>query len=240
MSKKLYIIFQGTGQKIQKHWNPKTNPFLSALMKKGKVFLYQNRQFEQLDYQLSYLIMEGFMEDVYNKLIEEIPNAKKYKWIPIGFSFGGCFAYVFSVLYKKFCVKCFLIDNPPYFTMKNNKSRIRAIEKNLLERKFSRLTEKEFLKMNKDHLIYYGVISYAKYIQKHIINRKLEVPIVGYYNIFSPDIYSKEYEVYVNKQKFEELNKLGKLENFNFVLFENIGHKIYKNKAARKIILDEI
>jgi hypothetical protein len=25
------------------------------------------------------------------------------------------------------------------------------------------LTEKEFLKMNKDHLIYYGVISYAKY-----------------------------------------------------------------------------
>jgi hypothetical protein len=72
------------------------------------------------------------------------------------------------------------------------------------------------------------------------INRKLEVPIVGYYNIFSPDIYSKEYEVYINKQKFEELNKLGKLKNFNFVLFENIGHKIYKNKAAHKIILDEI
>jgi hypothetical protein len=72
------------------------------------------------------------------------------------------------------------------------------------------------------------------------INRKLEVPIVGYYNIFSPDIYSKEYEVYINKQKFEELNKLGKLKNFNFVLFENIGHKIYKNKAECKIILDEI
>jgi hypothetical protein len=47
--------------------------------------------------------------------------------------------------------------------MKNNKSRIRAIEKNLLRHKFRRLTEKEFLKMNKDYLIYYGVISYAKY-----------------------------------------------------------------------------
>ena len=27
MSKKLYIIFQGTGQKIKKDLNPKTNPF---------------------------------------------------------------------------------------------------------------------------------------------------------------------------------------------------------------------
>jgi len=68
----------------------------------------------------------------------------------------------------------------------------------------------------------------------------LEVPIVGYYNIYSPDIYSKEFEVYLNKQKFEELNKLGKLENFNFVLFKNIGHEIYKNNEARKIILDKI
>jgi len=239
-SKKLYIIFQGTGQKIKKDWDAKTNPFLSALLKKGKVFLYQNRWFEKLDYPLSYLTMEGFIEDVYNKLIEEIPNVKKYKWIPIGFSFGGCFAYVFSFLYKKYCDKCVLIDNPPYFTMKANKARIRAIEKNLMGHKFRRLTEKEFLKMKKDNLIDYGVISYAKYIQKNIINRELEVPIVGYYNIYSPDIYSKEFEVYLNKQKFEELNKLGKLENFNFVLFKNIGHKIYKNKDARKIILGEI
>jgi len=240
MSKKLYIIFQGTGQKIKKDWNPKTNPFLSAIMKKGEVFVYRNQWFEKLDYPLSYLTMEGFMEDVYNRLMGEIPNAKKYKWIPIGFSFGGCFAYVFSVLYKKYCEKCILIDNPPYFTMKANKERIRANEKNLLGHKFRRLTEKEFLNMKKDDLIDYGVISYAKYIQKHIINRKIEVPIVGYYNIYSPDIYSKEFEVYLNKQKLEELNKLGKLENFNFVLFENIGHEIYKNKAARKIILDEI
>ena len=68
----------------------------------------------------------------------------------------------------------------------------------------------------------------------------MEVPIVGYYNIYSPDIYSKEFEVYLNKQVLEELNKLEKLENFNFVLFENVGHEIYKNKEARKIILDEI
>lgn len=240
MSKKLYIIFQGTGQKIQKDWSPKTNAFLSAIMKKGKVFVYQNRWFEKLDYPLFYLTMEGFMEDVYNKLIEEIPNAKKYKWIPIGFSFGGCFAYVFSVLYKKYCAKCILIDNPPYFTMKANKERIRSNEKNLLGHKFRRLTDKNFFKMNKDDLIDYGVISYAKYIQKHIINRKLEVPIVGYYNIYSPDIYSNEFEVYLNKQVLEELNKLEKLENFNFVLFENVGHEIYKNKAVHKIILDEI
>jgi hypothetical protein len=64
MSKKLYIIFQGTGQKIQKDWSPKTNAFLSAIMKKGKVFVYQNRWFEKLDYPLFYLTMEGFMEDV--------------------------------------------------------------------------------------------------------------------------------------------------------------------------------
>ena len=49
MSKKLYIIFQGTGQKIKKDWDAKTNSFLSALLKKGKVFLYQNRWFEKLE-----------------------------------------------------------------------------------------------------------------------------------------------------------------------------------------------
>ena len=124
--------------------------------------------------------------------------------------------------------------------MKANKARIRAIEKNLMGHKFRRLTEKEFLKMKKEDLIDYGVISYAKYIQKYIINREFEVPIIGYYNIYSPDIYSKEFEIYINKQLFEELNKLRKLENFNFVLFENIGHDIYKNKDARKIILGEI
>ena len=68
----------------------------------------------------------------------------------------------------------------------------------------------------------------------------MEVPIIGYYNIYSPDIYSKEFEIYINKQLFEELNKLRKLENFNFVLFENVGHDIYNNKIACKIILNEI
>ncbi len=240
MSKKLYIIFQGMGQTIQKDWDKKTNPFLSALMKKGKVFLYQNKWIEQLDYPLSYLTMEGFIEDVHNTLIKDIPNAKKYKWIPIGFSFGGCFAYVFSVLYKKYCEKCILIDNPPYMTMKNNKERIQAIEKNLIGHKFRRLTEKKFLKIKKDELIDYGVISYAKYIQKHIINKKLDVPIYGFYNIYFPDHYSNEFEVYHNKQLFYELDKLDKLKNFYYNLFINVGHVIYSNKEACKIILDKI
>ena len=74
--------------------------------------------------------MEGFMENVYNRLIEEIPNSKKYKWIPIVFSFGGCFAYVFSVLYKRYCVKCVLIDNPPYFTINQQFERLRKIYSN--------------------------------------------------------------------------------------------------------------
>ncbi len=45
------------------------------------------------------------MENVYNRLIEEIPNSKKYKWIPIGihfYFFGGCFDYVFSFLCKMY------------------------------------------------------------------------------------------------------------------------------------------
>lgn len=50
MPKKLFIIFQGVGQTIKKDWDHKTNPFLSELMKKGKIFLYQNKWLEKLDY----------------------------------------------------------------------------------------------------------------------------------------------------------------------------------------------
>ena len=240
MFNKLYIIFQGTGQTIKKDWNSKTNQFLSALSKKGKIFLYQNKWLEGLDYSLSYLTMEGFMDDVFTELIKNIPDYKKYKWIPIGFSFGGCFAYVFSILYKKYCEKCILIDNPPYFSFKNNKERIKAIEKNLLKYKFKKINNKTFIKMNKNELIDYGVISYAKYIQKNIINKKLEVPIYAFYNIYYPDIYSKEFEAYHNKQLFYELNKLNELKNFYFNLFINIGHMVYTNKQACKKILDII
>jgi hypothetical protein len=55
---------------------------IPIFLKKGKVFVYWNSWFEKLDYPLSYLTMEGFMEDVYNCLMEEISNAKKIQMGP--------------------------------------------------------------------------------------------------------------------------------------------------------------
>ena len=53
---------------------------MSKLLKKGKVFAYQNKWMEQQnDYSLSYLTMEGFIKDVYDNMIKAIPNAHKYK-----------------------------------------------------------------------------------------------------------------------------------------------------------------
>ena len=73
-------------------------------------------------------------------MIKAIPNAHKYKWIPIGESFGGCFALVFSTIYKDNCSSCILLDNPQLFTLKNNKYRIKMTEE-MLGEKFKKLTE---------------------------------------------------------------------------------------------------
>ena len=182
-------------------WNEKPTRFLSKLKKKGKIFIYQNKWIEQHnDYKLSYLTMEGFMDDVYCNLIKQIPNARNFRWIPIGESFGGCFALVFSILFKKNCSYCVLLDNPAYFTLKNNKYRIKMTEK-MLGHKFKKLTKKQFTsikKTNPDYFLNYGVISFAKYIQKNVIGKKFNIPIYGFYNINFPDTYSKEFKIYEN------------------------------------------
>ncbi len=99
--KKIYILFQGFGQKINE-WNIKPTYFLSKLEKKGKVFIYRNRLIEQdNEYPLSYLTINGFIDDIYYNLIKQIPEAKNFIWIPIGESFGGSLALIFSLFFIK-------------------------------------------------------------------------------------------------------------------------------------------
>ena len=242
MSKKIFILFTGFGQKINS-WNDKPTNFLSKLLKKGKVFAYQNKWMEQQnDYSLSYLTMEGFIKDVYDNMIKAIPNAHKYKWIPIGESFGGCLALVFSTIYKDNCSSCILLDNPQLFTLKNNKYRIKMTEE-MLGEKFKKLTEtklKYIMKNNPDYLIDYGVISFTKFIQKNIIGKAFKVPVFGFYNIEFPDHFHKEFKYNVNDVLFDEINKLKKLDNFHYNLFVNAGHMIYLDKTVINCILEKI
>ena len=240
--KKIYILFQGFGQTIEE-WNKKPTNFLSKLKKKGKVFIYQNKWIEQHnDYLLSYLTMDGFIKDVYLNLIKQIPNAHNFTWIPIGESFGGCFALTFSILFKKECSCCVLLDNPSYFTLKNNKHIIKMTEK-MLGRKFKILTESQFkniIQTNPYYLLDYGVISFAKYIQQNIIGKNFPIPILGFYNINFPDKYEKEFELNYNNALFYEINKLKELNNYNYYLFVNAGHMIYLDKNAVNSILEKI
>ena len=240
--KKLYILFQGFGQTIN-DWNLKPTNFLSKLKTNGTVFIYQNKWIEQhCDYELSYLTMEGFIDDVYQNLIKEIPNAHSFIWIPIGQSFGGCLALTFSTFFKTQCNCCILLDNPPYFTIKNNKHRMKMIEI-MMGNKFKTLSEKQFQKIketNPDYLLDYGVISFAKYIQQHIIGKKFPIPILGFYNLNFPDKYEKEFESYHNISLFDEITNLKELNNFSYHLFVNAGHMIYLDKIVVKRILQEI
>jgi len=239
---KLYILFQGFGQAIS-DWNELPTMFLSKLKKKGAVFIYQNKWIEQHnDYPLSYLTMDGFIKDVYSNLIKQIPNAHSFAWIPIGESFGGCFALTFSIVFKKQCKCCVLLDNPPYFTLKNNKNRIKMTEA-MMGHKFKSLTELQFQKIKQtkpDQLLDYGVISFAKYIQQNI--SIFPVKVLGFYNITFPDIYEKEFEVYHNTALFDEIDKLKELNknNYNYYLFVNAGHLIYLDKNAVNSILEKI
>jgi len=241
---KLYILFQGFGQTINE-WNDKPTNFLLKLRKKGTVFIYQNKWIEQHnDYPLSYLMMDGFIKDVYLNLIKQIPNAHSFTWIPIGESFGGCFALTFSIFFKKQCNCCVLLDNPPYFTLNNNKNRIKMTEV-MMGNKFKILTEIQFQKIkqtNPDYLLDYGVISFAKFIQKNIIGKLLPVKILGFYNIAFPDVYEKEFKINHNSALFDEINKLQKLnnDNYNYYLFVNAGHLIYLDKNAVNSILEKI
>ena len=241
---KLYILFQGFGQTIN-DWNDPPTNFLSKLKKKGKVFIYQNKWIEQHnDYPLSYLTMDGFIKDVYFNLIKKIPNAHSFTWIPIGESFGGCFALTFSILFKKECSCCVLLDNPSYFTLKNNKHIIKMTEK-MIGHKFKILTESQFkniIQTNPDYLLDYGVISFAKYIQQNIIGKNFPIPISGFYNINFPDKYEKEFEINYNSALFDEIDKLQKLNNYNYnyYLFVNAGHMIYLDKNAVNSILEKI
>ena len=68
------------------------------------------------------------------------------------------------------------------------------------------MSKDEFInikKNNPDYLLDYGVISYAKYIKKNIINKISTISIYGFYNIEYPDKYSKEFETYNNIQLFD-------------------------------------
>ncbi len=239
---KLYILFQGFGQTIN-DWNNKPTKFLSKLKKKGKVFIYQNKWIEQHnDYSLSYLIMDGFIKDVYLNLIKKIPNANSFRWIPIGESFGGCFALTFSILFKKQCHCCVLLDNPACFTLKNNKHRIKMTEE-MMGHKFKILTESQFkniIQTNPDYLLDYGVISFLKYIEQNIIGKKFPIPILGFYNINFPEKYNKEFKFNDNIVLFDEINNLKQLNNYNYYLFVNAGHMIYLDKNAMNSILEKI
>jgi carboxypeptidase C (cathepsin A) len=239
---KLYILFQGFGQTIN-DWNKKPTFFLSKLSKKGTVFIYQNKWIEQHnDYPLSYLMMDGFIKDVYLNLIKQIPNAHSFTWIPIGESFGGCFALTFSTFFKKECSCCVLLDSAHNFTLKNNKNRIKMTEV-MMGNKFKILTEKQFetiKQTNPNYLLDYGVISFSKFIQKNIIGKKLPVKILGFYNIAFPDIYFKEWKNTNNTELFYEINKLQKLNNFYYYLFVNAGHMIYLDKRVVNSILEKI
>jgi len=61
------------------------------------------------EYPLSYLTINGFIDDIYYNLIKQILDAKNFIWIPIGESFGGCLALIFSLFFiKKMQLLCII------------------------------------------------------------------------------------------------------------------------------------
>jgi hypothetical protein len=240
---KLYILFQGFGLS-HKEWNTKTN-FLEKLQKKGKVFIHHNKWIEQTqNYNLSYLEMETFIKNAYEEILYKFPKANSYELIPIGFSFGGLFALAFSKIYKRYCKYCVLLDNPHYFTLKNNKNRIKYTKKMLGDR-FKILSNNKFktlLNKNSEYLLDWGVISFGLWIQNNIVNNKLPIPVYGFYNISYPNKYIKEFNIYDNDELLYEINKLSK-ENpkkYKYYFGVNISHMIFQDKEFSKIILQEI
>ena len=188
--------------------------------------------------------MESFIKNTYKELLYKFPQAKNYEWIPVGFSFGGLFAMAFSKIYKKQCKYCVLLDNPHYFSLKNNKNRIKGTKK-MLGETFGKLSQNKFnelLNKNSGYLLDWGVISFGLWIQKNIVNNKLPIPVYGFYNIAYPDEYKKEFSIYNNEELFNEVNQLSKKnpKTYKYYFHVNASHMVFQDKEFSTVILEKI
>lgn len=246
-------MFQGFGS-TPSLWNNNKSKFLNRLKKNGKIYTYQNKLYNlghytkkvikgedspklypnDINFDLSYLDMKNHLQIIFN----DIKHLHKYEWVPIGFSFGAFFALAFSKIYKKYCSFCILLD-PAHITNKNIKKHMQITKKEIGNVKITNNKLKKLLlniKNNQynDHDLNYlsdiGAYYWMAWIKNNITNHKLSIPTYSFMDINYNDCQDVLHEVSVLKND----------KNYNYRLFVDSGHVIFKDIAEAKIIINTI
>jgi hypothetical protein len=255
MVKILFIMFQGWATNL-KDWNDYTkSKFLDRLKTLGSVYTYQNKinniyyytkqnskhiDFDSdIDFNLSYIKPNTYIKMIYNDICLKYKNIEEYKFIPIGWSFGGAYALFFCQKYRNQSIHCILLD-PMTITNKNMPPELKDLDDtNITNSKLQKMLNN--LKKNNTEenlnllikIIYYIIFKfYNKYL-----DLKLLVKTTSFINIDNPVEY--KWQKNNNKNKLNEIKILKKLnpDNFSAIIFENKTHMVYdKIQPAKKII----
>lgn len=262
MSKKLFILFQGSGTNI-KSWNEYTeSKFLDKLKKLGEVYIYQdkihniwyydktnpekNDYDSDLNFDLSYVKINNHIKMIYNDLHKKYKNIKDYKFIPIGWSAGCYLALYFAQKYYKRCDFVVLLDSA-LWTPNNMKSRLNMLYKDI--KSIYPITNNNYKKLLKEWKINhddienaYKINSLNNYIRSLFISKnltlKLPIKTLSFVNIQKPekDEWSEDFN---NKRRSEEVKILKNKNPENYIpyIFTNKTHYIFdKIQPAKKII----
>ncbi len=250
-------MFQGGATNL-KYWNQHTeSKFLDRLKTLGSVYTYQDKtnnifHYEKtntehidydsnIDFNLSYVNPNTHIKIIYNDICEKYKNIDKYKFIPIGWSFGGGMALTFSQKYISQCIHCILLD-PIYITPNNMQSQLKDLivdDTNITNVKLQKMlynlktfNSEENLKILEHTIDYVRFLFYSKHL-----NLKLSTKTTSFVNIYNPTEY--KWQKNNNKNRLSEIKILTKLntENYIAIVFENKTHMIYdKIQPAKKII----
>jgi hypothetical protein len=232
---KLFILFQGL-RNTDKIWNNNKSHFLNQLKKRGTVFTYENKIYNtsyynkenpeyndyspNIDFDLSYFNIKKHLHIVFEMILESIPNALEYEWIPVGFSVGACLALVFSNVYRKYCTLCILLDPIKNISPKNSKNIIQLFYKKVNNKTIK--TNKELEKLKEiimseknnqkeiEYLHYFFVYSVTKWIDKNRKKLQFTVPTYSFINIYDPDKYEEKYEYWHNDLVHNDIQYLKK------------------------------
>jgi flagellar basal body rod protein FlgB len=231
----LFILFPGfASSKVW--WNYRYNngkpskiTFLDDLKKIGDVYtytpnIYKYYKDEKLEDKFTEkpenISLEQFDIDKECKKIYEEVKSYKGKFIPIGHSAGGWFAYYFTKLYPKKCKKLILIEShllPEFESVLHNKN-YPKITIQQLQKIIDNIKTKKNNRKYIDELINITLYKYSLYTNK--FNGKLSVPTLSFENVITPE--DKKWKLEHNDKNIVKYEKEMKKINKNKIHFINL------------------
>ena len=170
--------------------------------------------------------LEQFDIDKECKKIYEEVKSYKGKFIPIGHSAGGWFAYYFTKLYPKRCKKLILIESGrllPKLEIGMSNKNYPKITIQQLQKIIDNIKTKKNNRKYIDELMNITLYKYSLYTNK--FNGKLSVPTLSFENVIIPE--DKKWKLEHNDKyivKYEkEMKKINK-NKIHFINLINTGH----------------